>query len=90
MLIISYDIKDTKLRTKFSKMLQKNGCIRLQMSVYEFNNTNRLINNIRENIKNVFAQKFTPEDSVLIFHAPNDKVEKYGSAIHLDHDAVFL
>lgn len=34
MLVISYDIHDTKLRTRFSKMLTKNGAIRLQFSVY--------------------------------------------------------
>ena len=39
MLVISYDIKDDKLRTRFSKMLTKNGAIRLQYSVYEVNNT---------------------------------------------------
>ena len=37
MIIISYDISDTKLRTKFSKFLMKSGGIRLQYSVYEFN-----------------------------------------------------
>ena len=35
MLVVSYDIKDDKLRTKFSKMLTKNGAVRLQYSVYE-------------------------------------------------------
>lgn len=32
MIIISYDISDTKLRTKFSKFLMKSGGIRLQYS----------------------------------------------------------
>lgn len=35
MIIISYDISDDKMRTNFSKMLKKNGAIRLQFSVYE-------------------------------------------------------
>ena len=46
MVIISYDISDTKLRTKFSKMLVKHGAIRLQFSVYEVENTIRVIDNI--------------------------------------------
>jgi len=46
MIIISYDIKDDKLRTKFSKMLRSEGAIRLQYSVYEVNNTQRIIDNI--------------------------------------------
>ena len=34
MLIISYDISETKVRTKFSKFLQKFGR-RIQLSVFE-------------------------------------------------------
>lgn len=90
MLIISYDIKDDKIRGKFAKMLVKNGCIRLQYSVYEFNNTKRLIDNIRENIKHKFAKMFTEDDSVVIFDVNIDKTEKYGNAIHRDQDIVFL
>lgn len=29
MLVVSYDISDDKLRTRFAKMLTKNGAIRL-------------------------------------------------------------
>ncbi len=90
MLIISYDIKDDKLRGKFAKMLTKNGCIRLQYSVYEFNNTKRLIDNIRENIRDKFFKLFTQDDSVVIFDVNTDKTEKYGNAIHRDKDIIFL
>lgn len=90
MLIISYDIKDDKVRSKFTKMLIKNGCIRLQYSVYEFNNTNRLIENIRENIRHKFSKLFTEDDSVVIFDVNIDKTEKYGNAIHRDKDIVFF
>ncbi len=86
MIIISYDIKDTKLRTKFSKFLMKSGGIRLQFSVYEFNNTNRLLDVIKERIKSDFSEKFTPDDSVMILTATNANVEKYGNAIHRDQD----
>ena len=90
MLIICYDIKDDKLRNKFTKMLLKNGCIRLQYSVYEFNNTSRMMDNIRENIRSNFHKKFTADDSVVIFESINSKVEKYGNAIHRDKDVVFF
>lgn len=90
MLIISYDIKDDKLRGKFAKMLTKNGCIRLQYSVYEFNNTKRLIDNIRVNIRDKYSKLFTQDDSVVIFDVNIDKTEKYGNAIHRDQDIVFL
>lgn len=90
MLIISYDISDTKLRTKFSKMLTKNGCIRLQFSVYEANNTKRLLDNLRTKIKNLYSPKFSGSDSVVIFDVNADKTEKFGNAIHRDCDIVYF
>jgi CRISPR-associated protein Cas2 len=54
MLVISYDISNDKVRNKFSKLLTKNGAIRLQYSVYEVNNTFV----VRENIKGVYCSFF--------------------------------
>lgn len=90
MLIISYDIQDNKLRNRFSKMITKNGAIRLQMSVYEFNNTQRLMDNIRTKINCTFMKLFSGADSVMIFDVNNEKIEKYGNAIHRDKDIVYL
>ena len=90
MLIVSYDIADTKLRTKFSKMLIKHGAIRLQYSVYEINNTQRILDNIKVKIKADFITKFTLDDSVMVFEVKNDKIEKYGNAIHRDKDLLFF
>jgi CRISPR-associated protein Cas2 len=90
MIIISYDIKDNKIRTKFAKMLRSQGAIRLQFSVYEVNNTQRVINNIKLNIVQKFSKLFTGADSVMIFDAPNAKVEKFGNAIHRDQEVVYL
>ena len=90
MLVISYDIKDDKLRTRFSKMLTKHGAIRLQYSVYEVNNTDRVINNLMTKIDAVFAKKFGGEDSVIIFDVSSVKLTKYGNAIHRDKDIVYL
>lgn len=90
MIVISYDIQDDRLRTHFSKMLTKNGAIRLQYSVYEVNNTRRVIDNIIIKIESLFSKKFTGSDSVIIFIADNDKIIKYGNAIHRDKDIVYL
>ncbi len=90
MLIVSYDIRCDKLRTRFSKMLTKNGAIRLQMSVYEINNTKRIIDNICLKIKTVFAPQFDGGDSIMIFNVNNNNIVKYGNAIHIDKDIVFL
>ena len=90
MLIISYDISDDKLRSRFSKMLSKNGAIRLQYSVYEINNTNRVIDNIIIKIESIYAKKFTMSDSVVIFNVDSNSLIKYGNAIHRDTDVVYL
>lgn len=90
MIIVSYDIKDDKLRTSFAKMLRAQGAIRLQFSVYEVNNTQRIIDNIKTNIVEKFSKLFTGADSVMIFDAPNAKVQKFGNAIHRDKDVVYL
>ena len=90
MIIVSYDIKDDKIRTRFAKMLRSQGAIRLQYSVYEVNNTQRIIENVKMNIVGIFSKLFTGADSVLIFNAPNAKVEKFGNAIHRDKDVVYL
>lgn len=89
MVIISYDISDTKLRTKFSKMLVKHGAIRLQFSVYEVENTKRVIDNIIVTIE-AFAKKFTPDDSVVVFNVNDKSLIKYGNAIHRDQPVVYF
>lgn len=89
MLVISYDISNTKLRTRFAKMLTKNGAIRLQYSVYEVNNTVREMENLMIKIEQ-FSKKITGADSVIIFDVSNVKLKKYGNAIHRDVDIVYL
>lgn len=90
MLVISYDISDDKLRNKFSKMLTKNGAIRLQYSVYEVNNTQRVLDNIVVIIEEKYSKKFCGSDSVIIFDVSSVKLKKYGNAIHRDVDVVFF
>lgn len=89
MLVVSYDISDTKLRSRFSKLLTKNGAIRLQFSVYEINNTNRVLDNLLLKIEQ-FATKFDGGDSVIVFNVSDVKLRKYGNAIHRDVDIVYL
>lgn len=90
MLVVSYDIQDDKLRTRFSKMLTKNGAVRLQYSVYEVNNTDRVLNNLLVIIEETFAKKFGGGDSVIIFDVSAVKLKKYGNAIHRDTDVVYF
>lgn len=90
MLIISYDIADDRLRTRFSKMLTKHGAIRLQYSVYEINHTNRILENLIIKIEEEFAKHFDGGDSIIIFDVSAVKLRKYGNAIHRDADIVFF
>lgn len=66
MLLVSYDIANDKVRTKFSKYLSKFG-FRLQYSVFEISNSETVLKNIQAEIENVYMKAFTEEDSVIIF-----------------------
>lgn len=89
MIVISYDISDDRMRARFAKMLKSQGAIRLQYSVYEVQNTKRIIDNIKVKIE-AFSKHFTMDDSVVIFEVDAGKMEKYGNAIHRDQPIVFF
>ena len=89
MIIVSYDITDDKMRTNFSKMLKKNGAIRLQFSVYEISNTKRIVDNLIAKIE-AYTKHFTADDSVILFNVDPDKLTKYGNAIHRDKPIVYF
>ncbi len=65
-LLVTYDISNDKLRTKFSKFLKKFGH-RLQYSVFEIRNSDRILTNIQIGIRTHFEKKFDQGDSVIIF-----------------------
>ena len=69
MILLSYDISNDKLRTKFSKFLAKFGH-RIQYSVFEIENSEKLLNNLVTEIQCKFEEKFTESDSVMIFKMP--------------------
>ncbi|MCE2615803.1 CRISPR-associated endonuclease Cas2 [Bacteroidaceae bacterium 14-104] len=71
-------------------MLTKNGAIRLQFSVYEVNNSNRILDNLVIKIEDEFTKLFEGGDSVIIFDASGIKLRKYGNAIHRDVDIVYF
>lgn len=90
MIIISYDISDDKLRTKFAKYLTRFGH-RLQYSVFEIQNSDRLLDNIEADIKNIFDKQFTQTDSVIIFRLSKTcKITRYGYARNDTLDAIII
>lgn len=86
MIVVSYDISDDKLRTKFSKYLSKFGH-RLQYSVFEIDNSTRILNNIVSDLKNKFEKSFTQSDSVIIFRMSSScEVLRFGYAKNDEED----
>ena len=82
MIYITYDISDTKLRTKFSKMLEKFG-YRLQFSVFIIKNSDRLQSNILRIIDHKFKSRFKKTDSVYLYKICDkceNRVVRYGFA----------
>ena len=90
MLVVSYDITNNKLRNRFSKMLVKNGGVRLQYSVFEINNTKRILDLLQAKIENEFKKSFGGGDSIFIFETEMRTAVKYGNAIHRDQDLIFF
>ena len=67
MILVSYDISNDKVRTKFAKFLSKFG-FRLQYSVFEIHNSEAILSNIENEIQHVYMKTFTEEESVIIFN----------------------
>ncbi len=92
MLIVTYDIHNDKLRTKFSKLLKKFGR-RLQYSVFEIKNSERILKILKTEIELTFHPQFTWADSILIIpisKAHSDKVIRYGQPAMEEEEILFL
>lgn len=90
MVIISYDIKDDKLRTKFSKFIRKFGG-RLQYSVYEIINSDTVLDNIILEIQNNFEKKFSDEDSIMIIKLSQScQIKRFGYARHDEEELIVV
>ena len=90
MVIISYDISDDKLRTKFSKYLSRFGH-RLQYSVFEIDNSTRILNNIITDLKNKYERAFSQSNSVIIFKMSSScEIIRYGYAKNDEKDFIII
>ena len=84
MLLVSYDISNDKKRNGFNKYIKKFGH-RLQYSVYQIDNSDRILNNIMTSINNKFSKEFDETDSIMIFNLTERcEVIKYGYIAHED------
>ncbi len=90
MIIVSYDIEDDKLRTRFSKFLTRFGH-RIQYSVFEIDHSEKMLNNIVCEIKNNFERKFSQADSVYVFIMSSScKTIRYGYAKNEESDLMII
>jgi CRISPR-associated protein Cas2 len=92
MLIVSYDFKDDKTRTNFSKFLKKYGW-RMQYSVFVVQNSPRVLANILAEIDIRYKKLFKKTDSIVIFSmclGCKRKIVRYGCAKHDIEDVVYF
>lgn len=90
MIIISYDISNDKKRAKFNKYIRKFGHM-LQYSVYEIENSPKILNNILADINNKWIKQFDQTDSVYIFKMSTScEIIKYGFAKNEDEDLLIV
>lgn len=88
-IIITYDISNNKLRTQFSKYLEKYG-VRVQFSVFEIENSKRILDLVLKEIDTRFSKRFDAGDSIYIFKANHNDTIRYGSAGLIDKDLIFI
>lgn len=88
-IIVTYDISNNKTRSKFSKFLEQYG-VRVQFSVYEIQNSKRVLDIVKNAIEAKFSTLFESGDSVYIFKANQNDTIRYGSASLLDKDIIFI
>lgn len=92
MFIVSYDFKNDKTRSGFSKFLKKFGR-RIQYSVFEIRNSKRILDNIIKKIDMEYKKGFTKSDSIVIFSICDgckNKIRRYGYAENEEKDVLFF
>lgn len=92
MIIVCYDFRDNKVRAKFSKFLKKFGR-KIQYSVYEIKNSQRILKNILDEVELKYRKLFKGSDSILIFRICDGcrkKIIRYGYAANEEKEIVFF
>lgn len=90
MIIVSYDIANDKLRTRFSKFLSKFG-FRLQYSVFKIKNSKRMLEVIKAEILNHFEKLFEQTDSVIMIETSETcKITNFGYAKNQESDIIVI
>lgn len=89
MILISYDISNNKIRSKFNKYIRKYGFM-LQYSVYEISHSEGMLDKIMWDIENRWEKAFEETDSVIIIKTSGTcKIIKFGYTKH-DEDEIII
>jgi CRISPR-associated endonuclease Cas2 len=92
MLIVTYDIHNDKIRTKFSKILKKYWR-RIQYSVFEIKNSERILNILKREIEEIFEPLFTWADSIVLLpftKVDREKIIRYWQPAMEEEEILFL
>lgn len=90
MYLIMYDIESDRTRGQFARLLSKYGR-RLQYSVFQIENSPRILANLKIDIVNELDKRFGQGDSVLIYSVPDDAcAAKFGYPVNEETDLVIM
>jgi CRISPR-associated endonuclease Cas2 len=92
MIIVCYDFSDDRVRARFAKFLKKYGR-KLQYSVYEIKNSQRILKIILAEVEMIYKKEFTGADSIIIFQIcelDKKKIKRYGYACNEEKEVVYF
>ena len=92
MILICYDIHNTRNRTKLSKYLERYGR-RLQFSIFEIDQHYTVLSTIKTTIKQDFAIRLRDNDSILIvpmLASMDHKIIRHGAKIQKEKGYVTI
>ena len=90
MILISYDISDDKKRARFAKYLSRFGH-RLQYSVFQIDNSEKILDNIAADLNNKYVKEFDQTDSIYIFRlSPSCEITRFGYAKNEESDIIIV
>ena len=70
---IMYDIENNKVRTAIAKYLEKNGCLRVQKSIFFANSERQKFNKIHTDLKHI-QELYDNDDSIFMVPVSSDQV----------------
>ncbi|PJB59957.1 MAG: CRISPR-associated endonuclease Cas2 [Bacteroidetes bacterium CG_4_9_14_3_um_filter_41_19] len=83
---IMYDIENNKVRTAISKYLEKNGCLRVQKSIFFVETERKVYNQIHSDLKHI-QELYDNHDSIFLVPVSTDQVRSMkiiGQSIDFD------